>query len=200
MDEFVGMGFESLSCFRAKLVFACAAPFAATVDEGVRDVAEANVAFDGLELTRRITAVRILRAIERSPRDERGQLGRRDTEYLFVKNMIDSGLQVWYLIGKSRDQPFRDLPQEHPALAANIEERCLAAPKELLRQHIKHLVHYRRRGKHLVVRKVRQTAQHVGIVEVLIHNFIFAPLCAPFVAKIYCLVAKRHKEDTKEIA
>ena len=52
VDEFIGMGFESLSYFRAKLVFACAAPFAAAVDEGMRNVAEANVAFDGLEPAR----------------------------------------------------------------------------------------------------------------------------------------------------
>ena len=92
MDEFIGMGFESLSLGVAKLVFACAAPFAAAVDEGVRNVAETNVPFDGLETTRRITAVRILRAVKRPARDKRGQLGRRNAEDLLVKNVIDSGL------------------------------------------------------------------------------------------------------------
>ena len=70
MDEFIGMGFESLSLGVAKLIFACAAPFAAAVDEGVRNVAETNVPFDGLETTRRITAVRILRAVKRPARDQ----------------------------------------------------------------------------------------------------------------------------------
>ena len=92
MDEFIGMGFESLSCFRAKLFFACAAPFAATVDEGVRNVAEADIALDGLETTRRITAVRILRAVTRPARDTRGERGRRKAEDWLVKNVIDSGL------------------------------------------------------------------------------------------------------------
>ena len=142
VDEFIGMGFESLSLGVAKLIFACAAPFAAAVDEGVRNVAKTNVAFDGLEWTRRITAVRILRAIKRPARDERGQLGRRDTEDLFVKNVIDPGLQIGNLVGQPRNQPLRDLSQEHPALAADVEERRLAAPKEFLRQHIEHLVHH----------------------------------------------------------
>ena len=92
MDEFIGMGFESLSLGVAELVFAGATPFTATVDEFMRNVAEADIALDGLETTRRITAVRILRSIERPARDKRGQLGRRNAEDLLVKNVIDSVL------------------------------------------------------------------------------------------------------------
>ena len=167
MDEFIGMGFESLSCFRAKLFFACAAPFAATVDEGVRNVAEADIALDGLETTRRVTTVGVFRAVERATRDEGGELGRRNAEDLPMENVVDACLQIGNLLRESRNEPFRDFAQEDAALAADVEKSRRGIPKQFRWQQIEHLVHDSRRRKNLIIREVRQAAQHIGIVRVI---------------------------------
>ena len=90
MDEFVGVGFEAVALDVAELVFAGAAPFAAAIDEVVGDVAEADIAFGGVEAARGIAAVRILRAVERPARDEGRELGGRDAVELMMKDVIDA--------------------------------------------------------------------------------------------------------------
>ena len=167
MDEFVGVGFEAVALGVAELVFAGAAPFAAAVDEVVGDVAEADVAFGGVEAARGIAAVRILRAVERPARDEGCELGGRDAVELMMKDVIDALLQVGKLIRQSRDEPLCDFAQEDTALATDVEESRLRIAEEFRRQQIKHVVHHLRRREHFVIREIRETRKNIRIVLII---------------------------------
>ena len=167
MDEFIGMGLKPLALGRAELVFAGATPFTATVDEFMRNVAEADIALDGLETTRRITAVGIFRAVERATGDERGEFGRRDAEDLPMEHVVDARLQIGNLLREPRNEPFCDFAQEDATLAADVKKSRRGIPEQFRRQQVKHLVHDSRRRKNLIIREVRQAAQHIGIVRVI---------------------------------
>ena len=167
MDEFIGVGLQPFALGRAELVFAGATPFTATVDEFMRNVAEADIALDGLETTRRVTTVGVFRAVERATGDERGEFGRRDAEDLPMENVVDARLQIGNLLRESSNEPFRDFAQEDATLAADVEKSRRGIPEQFRRQQVKHLVHDSRRRKDFVIREVRQAAQHIGIVRVI---------------------------------
>ncbi|MPN61342.1 hypothetical protein SDC9_209078 [bioreactor metagenome] len=78
--------------------------------------------------------------------------------------MIDALLQIWYLRLQSRYQTLGYFTQEHSRFAGRVKKSGVGITEQFLRQHIEHLVHDIRRREHLIVREIRQTRQHIGIV------------------------------------
>lgn len=166
MDKLVGVGLQR----RVAVVFPlrCAAERTLAVLPVVLRPAKADVALGRLETRNGILAVWILRTIERSPREEARQLRDGDAEELLVEDVVKPLLQVGDLRLKPHDEPPRDLAQEDAALARRVEERRRRIAEEFLRQQVEHPVRDLRRREHLVVREIRQTAQHIGIVSLIL--------------------------------
>ena len=63
-----------------------------------------------------------------------GKVGASDAEDLFRHDVVDALLQVGNLLFEACQQPFRNLAQEDPALAAGIEKPRFGTAEQLLRQ------------------------------------------------------------------
>ena len=81
-----------------------------------------------------------------------------------MHNVVDALLQVWNRVGQSLNQSLGNLSQKDTTLCAGVKELGVRTPKQLLWQHIQHLVGQLRWGEHFVVAQVSQTQQYIGII------------------------------------
>lgn len=130
----------------------------------VLDVTIADVAILIVELRNAILAAGTLRAVETTAAHHGGQSGDGDTIKLMVHNVVDALLQVWDGFCQTFYQPFCNLSQKDAALRAGVKELGVRTQKQLLRQHVQHLVGQLRWGEHFVVAQVSQTRQYIGII------------------------------------
>ena len=137
----------------------------------VLDVTIADVAILVVELRDAILAAGTLRAVETTAAHHGGQTSDGDTIKLVMHNVVDALLKVWDGFYQALYQPFGNLSQKDTALRAGVKELGVRTPKQLLRQHVQHLVGQLRWGEHFVVAQVCQTRQYIGIiVQSVIHS------------------------------
>ena len=103
-------------------------------------------------------------AVERAAAHLGGKVGAGDAEDLLGHDVVDALLQIGDLLFETRQQPFRNLAQEDPALAAGVEEARLRTAEQLLRQQIEHSVGQLGRGEDLVAGKVGQAIEDVWTI------------------------------------
>jgi hypothetical protein len=115
------------------------------------DVAIADVTILVVELRDAVFAAGILRAIETTAAHQRCQTGDGDAIKLMVHDVVDAFLQVGNLVGQALNQPFGNLSQKNATLCTRVKELRVGTAKQLLRQHIEHLIGQLRWGEHLVV-------------------------------------------------
>ena len=93
-----------------------------------------------------------------------GEVGAGDAEDLLRHDVVDTLLQIGNLLFETCQQPFGDLAQEDPALAAGIEKPRFGAAEQLLRQQVEHTVGQLGRGEDLVAGKVGQAVEDVWTI------------------------------------
>ena len=111
-----------------------------------------------------ILTIGLFGAIERATAHLGGEVGAGDAENLLGHDVVDALLQVGDLFFEARQQPFGDLAQEDPALAAGIEKPRFGAAEQLLRQQVEHTVGQLGRGEDLVAGKVGQAVEDVWTI------------------------------------
>ena len=145
------------------------AVFAATLR--VPRVATAVVAQIALHVmesrTDTVFAVGQFGAVERAAAHLGGKVGTGNAEDLLGHDVVDALLQIGDLLFETRQQPFRNLAQEDPALAAGIKKSRFGTAEQLLRQQVEHSVGQLGRGEDLIAGKVGQAIEDVGAI---IHN------------------------------
>src|SRR5208282_1443552 len=115
------MGFEFLATIKRFLT--CSAERAPAIHPRVLHPLKPDVArLDGEGFGYRVGAVRVLRTIHTSPRQQAGEMGDADPEHLLRQNMIDARLKVGNFGRQSKVEAARDLPQEHARLCEWIKE------------------------------------------------------------------------------
>ena len=114
-----------------------------------------------------VLAVGQFGAVEGAAAHLGGKVGAGDAEDLLGHDMVNALLQVGDLPFETRQQPFRNLAQKDPALAAGVQESRFAGTEQLLRQQVKHSVGQLGRGEDLIAGKVGQTIEDVGTIRVL---------------------------------
>ena len=164
MNKRIGVGLAGV-CAEI-LALTGTAVFAATLR--VPRVATAVVAQIALHVmesrTYAIFAVGLLGAVERAAAHLGGEVGAGDAENLLGHDVVDALLQVGDLFFEARQQPFGDLAQEDPALAAGIEKPRFGTAEQLLRQQVEHTVGQLGRGEDLVAGKVGQAVEDVWTI------------------------------------
>ena len=111
-----------------------------------------------------VFAVGLLGTVEGAAAHLGGEIGAGNAEDLFGHNMVDALLQVGNLLFQPCQQPFGNLAQKDPALAAGIEKSRFGAAEQLLRQQVEHSVGQLGRGEDLVAGKVGQTVENIGTI------------------------------------
>ena len=111
-----------------------------------------------------VLAVGQFGTVERAAAHLGGEVGAGDAENLLGHDVVDALLQVGDLFFEARQQPFGDLAQEDPALAAGIEKPRFGAAEQLLRQQVEHTVGQLGRGEDLVAGKVGQAVEDVWTI------------------------------------
>ena len=104
------------------------------------DVTIADVACLVVELRDAILAAGTLRAVETTAAHHGGQPGDGDAIKLVMHNVVDALLQVWDRVCQTFYQSLGNLSQKDAALRAGVKELGVRTPKQLLRQHVQHLV------------------------------------------------------------
>ena len=111
-----------------------------------------------------VFAVGLLGAVERAAAHLGSEVSAGDAENLLGHDVVDTLLQIGNLFFEARQQPFGDLAQEDPALAAGIEKPRFGAAEQLLRQQVEHTVGQLGRGEDLVAGKVGQAIEDVWTI------------------------------------
>ena len=111
-----------------------------------------------------VFAVGLLGAVKRAAAHLGSEIGAGDAEDLLRHDVVDALLQIGNLLFETRQQPFGDLAQEDPALAAGIEKPRFGTAEQLLRQQIEHSVGQLGRGEDLVAGKVGQAIEDVWTI------------------------------------
>ena len=130
----------------------------------VLDVTIADVTILIVELRDAILAAGTFRTVETTAAHHGGQSSDGDAIKLVMHNVVDALLQVWNRVGQSLNQSLGNLSQKDTTLCAGVKELGVRTPKQLLWQHIQHLVGQLRWGEHFVVAQVSQTRQYIGII------------------------------------
>ena len=164
MNKRIGVGFAGVGA--EILTLTGAAVFAAALR--VPRVATAVVAQITLHVVENradtVFAVGLLGAVERAAAHLSSEVGAGDAENLLGHDVVNALLQVGDLLFETRQQPFRNLAQEDPALAAGIEKPRIGTAKQLLRQQVEHSVGQLGRGEDLVAGKVGQAVEDVWTI------------------------------------
>ena len=87
-----------------------------------------------------------------------------------VHDMVDTLLAVGNRSSQTTIEPLDYLTQKDSRLAERVEECSRGTAEQLLRQHVQHLVGQCRRSEHLVVAKVGDAVEHIGIVFFIRHK------------------------------
>ena len=111
--------------------------------------------------------MRILVAVERPPREERGKSRDGDAIDLPPENVSYALVLVRHRAGESRVEPLHYFAQEHAALCERVAESCIGVPPQRRRQKIQHFVRKLRRREHFVRRQIRQTVENVRTGHIL---------------------------------
>ena len=114
-----------------------------------------------------VFAVGLLGAVEGAAAHLGGEIGTSDAEDLPGHDVVDALLQIGNLLFETRQQPFRNLAQEDPALAAGIEKPRFGTAEQLLRQQVEHTVGQLGRGEDLVAAQIGQAIEDVGAIRVI---------------------------------
>ena len=162
MNKFVSMGLQVIASIIDLLAGSAILTF--PLHPRVLDVTIADVTCLIVELRDAILAAGILRAVEASAAHHGGQTSDGDAIKLVMHNVVDALLQVWNRVGQSLNQSLGNLSQKDTTLCAGVKELGVRTPKQLLRQHIQHLVGQLRWREHFVVAQVSQTRQYIGII------------------------------------
>ena len=162
MNKLVSMGFHIVASVIDLLAGTAILTF--PLHPRVLDVTIADVAILVVELRDAILAAGTLRAVETTAAHHGGQTSDGDTIKLVMHNVVDALLQVWNRVCQTFYQPFGYLSQKDAALRAGVEKTSVRTPKQLLWQHVQHLVGQLRWREHLVVAQVCQTRQDIGII------------------------------------
>ena len=169
MNKRIGVGLAGVGAE----VFALTGAAVHATAAGIPRVAAAVVAEIALHVTESRTdavlAVGQFGTVERAAAHLGGEVGAGDAENLPRHDVVNALLQVGNLLFETRQQPFGDLAQEDPALAAGIEKPRFGTAEQLLRQQIEHSVGQLGRGEDLIAGKVGQTIEDIGTI---IHNLI----------------------------
>ena len=164
MNKRIGVGLAGVGA--EILALTGAAVFAAALR--VPLVATAVVAQIALHIkesrTDTVFAVGQFGAVERAAAHLGSEVGAGDAENLLGHDVVDTLLQIGNLFFETRQQPFRNLAQEDPALAAGIEKPRFGTAEQFLRQQIEHSVGQLGRGEDLVAGKVGQAVEDVWTI------------------------------------
>ena len=152
MNKLVGVGFQ-IAAAVVDLLAGSAIP-ALALHPRVADVTIADVSVLIVELRDAVLAAGILGAVEASTTHHGGQPSNGNTIELMVHNMVYALLLVGNLICQPYYQPLGNLAQKDAALGAGVEKTRVRTLKQLLRQHVEHLVGQLWRSKHFVVAQV----------------------------------------------
>ena len=133
VNKRVGVGFAGVGA--EILALACAAVFAAALR--VPRVAAAVVAEIALHVVKSradaVLAVGQFGTVEGAAAHLGGEVGARNAEDLLRHDVIDALLQVGNLLFETRQQPFHNLAQKNPALAARVKKSRFGTVEEILR-------------------------------------------------------------------
>jgi hypothetical protein len=164
VNKRVGVGLAGIGA--EILALAGTAVFAAALR--VPFVAAAVVAQVALHVTENgsdtVLTVGLLGTVERAAAHLSGKVGASDTENLLRHDMVDALLQVGNLLFKACQEPFRNLAQEDPALAARVEKSRFGTAEQLLWQQVEHTIGQLGRGEDLVTGKVGQAIENIGTI------------------------------------
>ena len=120
----------------------------------------------------RVLAGGVLGAIHAAPREQGGDLRDADAEHLPGEDVVHSLLPVGNRFFQSLIEAAGDLAQEHAGFGAGVEERHRGVGPDIfaamirrprLRQRVEHPVGKFRRGEHLVVGKIGDAGEHIGV-------------------------------------
>lgn len=120
----------------------------------VLDVTITDVAILVVELRDAILAAGTLRAVETAAAHHRGQSGDGDAVELVMHDVVDTRLQIRNRVGQTLNQSLGNLSQKDATLCTRVKELGIRTPKQLLRQHIEHLVGQLRWREHFVVAQI----------------------------------------------
>lgn len=87
-----------------------------------------------------VFAVGLLGTVEGAAAHLSSEVGAGDAEDLPGHDVVDALLQIGDLLFETRQQPFGDLAQKDPALAAGVEEARLRTAEQLLWKQVEHPV------------------------------------------------------------
>ncbi len=155
MNKLISMGFHIIASVIN--ILAGSTILALALRPRVLDVTIADVACLVVELRDAILAASTLRTVETTAAHHGGQTSDGDTIKLVVHDVVDALLQVWNRVCQAFNQPFCNLSQKDAALRAGVKELGIRTPKQLLWQHVQHLVGQLRWREHFVVAQVSQT-------------------------------------------
>ena len=128
-------------------------------------VFKADVSLHIIEACNGKRSVRILGAIHTSSGEKAGQFRDGDTVKLFFADMVDAFLKVRDLIFKTFDKPLSYFPKEDTTFACRVKELCIRIFKQILRQHIQHLVCHFGRSEDFIIRQIRKAEKHIGVID-----------------------------------
>lgn len=111
-----------------------------------------------------VFTVGLFGAVERAATHLSGEVGASDTENLLRHDMVDALLQVGNLLFEACQEPFRNLAQEDPALAARVEKSRFGTAEQLLWQQVEHTIGQLGRGEDLVAGKVGQAVENIRTI------------------------------------
>ena len=162
MNKLVSMGFQIVASVIDLLAGTAILTF--PLHPRVLDVTIADVACLVVELRDAILAAGTLRTVETTAAHHGGQTSDGDAVKLMVHDVVNALLQVWDGFCQALNQPLGNLSQKDTALRARVKKTSVRTPKQLLRQHVQHLVGQLRWREHFVVAQVCQTRQYIGII------------------------------------
>ena len=125
----------------------------------------ADIALGGVKMADGILPVGVFGTIGTAAGEETGQLGDGDAEQLFMEDVVDALLQVGDLRRKADQKTLCDLAQEDAAFAGGVKEGGIRIAEQLLREHIEHFVGHVGRGEDLIIGKVGEAGQDIGVVD-----------------------------------
>lgn len=161
MDKRIGIGFN---CFYAVILGAVGttmltlAVLPSVLASHIAQIALCIIETSGYT----ILTIGLFGAIKGSAAHLGGEVGAGDAENLLGHDVVNALLQIGNLLFETCQQPFGNLTQEDPALAAGIEKPRFGAAEQLLRQQVEHSVGQLGRGEDLVAGKIGQAVEDVG--------------------------------------
>ena len=170
-----------LICVRFQLFAAvifrpvCTAKCAFAVLPSVIYAAKKYVALFAIKLRDGKFAVWKFAAIHSAAGKQCRQLRYGYSEKLPMEDMVHARLQIGNFLLQPLNKALGYFTQKNARLARRIQKRGIGVGKKLLREHIQHGVHYVRRREHFVVRKVRQTSEHIGVISFFKQSHFLPP-------------------------